>query len=201
MYGVYGALPHKEPHAEGMRHVPPPCFDNKGFVSLSGYVSFGGRRHTAGPESTEQVKSPMRKRVVSPSRSPIRSPIAQDGPAMPTKISPCRRRSPVRDQPTLVGVMKPVSLPPPKEHVVHAAWFQSATPPKPVAPATAASQVPPSAAPGSVSHALRPLPTENNTVAPKKALISNKVRAPFHTDTPRSTECRPVRTVAPFHTN
>ena len=73
MYMSYGSCEHQQPHPAGRCHLQDYERENKGFVSVSGKVSYGGRRHTPGNPSLLAITQESSLVAAAPiSRSPIR---------------------------------------------------------------------------------------------------------------------------------
>eukprot|EP00331_Platyophrya_macrostoma_P005501 CAMPEP_0176410228 /NCGR_PEP_ID=MMETSP0127-20121128/2943_1 /TAXON_ID=938130 /ORGANISM="Platyophrya macrostoma, Strain WH" /LENGTH=285 /DNA_ID=CAMNT_0017789707 /DNA_START=93 /DNA_END=946 /DNA_ORIENTATION=- len=133
LYTTYGAYPRSQPHPTGMKHCHPiESPQRHQFLSASGAISNGGRRHTTSPShelnsasepqaAGSRPKSPGGRRCLSPGAP---NPITDVGSnaLRPQPISPSRKRSPTRDQPTLVGVLYREGTPEPQGFVSRAPW-------------------------------------------------------------------------------
>ncbi|CUG94098.1 Hypothetical protein, putative [Bodo saltans] len=197
MYMSYGSCEHQQPHPAGRCHLQDYERENKGFVSVSGKVSFGGRRHTQGnpsllkiteePSPVPPTRSPMR-RVVSPVSGmsadfPMRTSVGSSAP----QRSPLRQRSPARDKPTLQGVLKPDPQPTPVGLISKPVWLGNSTNEKSPSTSSATRSCAPTAPMTAVS-----LPNgalDSMVVKQRKHYVSNRIvvttKAPYHTTTPR----------------
>lgn len=195
MYASYGAFPRSDPHPTGMRHCQPiePQPRNQ-FVSATGAISNGGRRHTSPCREAQLMdadaagsrpKSPVGRRCLSPAAV---NPITEGGSNVlrPQPVSPARKRSPTRDQPTLVGVLYREKSAEPVGFMSRAPWHLNTPrdPPSQVSPQV----LRPWEKLDSNRRVNEPLNTTSSaptTVASRKTFHSVKVKAPFHTNTPR----------------
>lgn len=180
---VYGALPHQQPHAQGLKQLPTPRKEERGFLSSSGCISFGGKRHNAVPDGGPAPRSPMRRRVspVRESFDPIVHPECQEHPH-----GVARPKSPVR--PTLEGILKPDPKPAARGYVYRPPWHQATPRTSETKPSNGVSENSPwnKRCARIISEQrferarTRQQQSENRSFQQK-----HTTRAPFHTDTPR----------------
>lgn len=209
MYPSYGEIPHQQPHAAGKLHCAPIAAKaSRGFLSVTGAVSYGGMRHTPLGASAESdhnasLKSPTTgKKCVSPqrSRSPIAGTILEGAVHQP--LAHPHRRSPVRDRPTLEGVMYREPQPEPRGFSYRPPWHTN-TPRGSQTTQSVSSVGKTATAKENVCGVALVMGSRAATTAqlPVKQFSSCKVavRAPFHTDTPRANKSTPTSaTRAPY---